>query len=274
MQVRTYRMRLLAAVTVAALAGSLAVAAAPISAGAAAPPNIPGNDTHRPAFGQSQPSPLPSGVPVIYSTNWSGYIATGKTFKSVSGSYSVPSVNCSASPSTFSYHWVGLDGASNGTVEQDGIGSFCNGSTPYYFAWAWMYPSPGEITQISVSPGDAITSSVSYASGVYTLKLTDQTTGTGFSVTSKGTYSNSSAEAITEGYPTTGYNGTADFGAEHYDTVTVTDTAGQKGGLKSGNWSTEEFISRGASGSVDTQPGPLLSGSSQSAFAVTWLHMN
>jgi hypothetical protein len=262
---------MLAAVIVTTLAAALT--AIPITAGAATPPNIPGNDTHRPAFNQSPPSPQASGISVIYSSNWSGYVATGTTFRYVVGSYSVPSVNCSATPSTFSYHWVGLDGANDGTVEQDGIGSFCNGSTPYYFAWAWMYPSPGEITQISVNPGDAITSSVNYANGVYTLKLTDQTSGGGFSVTSKGTYNNSSAEAITEGYPTTGYNGTSDFGAEHYDTVKVTDTASQKGALKSSNWSTDEFISQGASG-VDTQPGALLSGSSQSAFEVTWVREN
>jgi hypothetical protein len=233
---------------------------------------IPGNNTHRPAFDVRPSNTQANGIKIVYNGNWSGYVATGTKFKYVVGSYSVPSVNCSVTPSSFSYHWVGLDGASDGTVEQDGIGSFCNGSTPYYFAWAWMYPNPGELTSFTVNPGDSITSSVYYASGVYTLKLTDQTTGQKFDVTSSGAYNNSSAEAITEGYPTTGENGTADFGEEHYDTIKVTDSAGKAGGLSSSNWSTDEFIAEDSSGSVDTQPGPLYTASppAQSAFEITW----
>jgi hypothetical protein len=263
----------LAIVTAAGLL-LFALPAAQASASATGPPKIPGNNTHRPSLDQRERNGTTPGISVIDNENWSGYVATGKTFSYVTGSYTVPSVNCTKTPTTFSYHWVGLDGASDGTVEQDGIGSFCNGSTPYYFGWAWMYPTPGEIKQITVSPGDAITSSVDYASGVYTLRLTDQTSGASFDVTSKGTYGNSSAEAITEGYPTSGENGTADFGEEHYDTIKVTDTAGQHGGLESGDWSTDEYIPIGASNDVDTQPGPLLNSSTQSAFEVTWEHEN
>ena len=263
----------------AAVAVSLGLISLTGSVNAAAAPTTKG--TLRPAIHLAHKAGMsPQGIPIQYSGNWSGYVATpkkggAKSFRYVAASYEVPSVNCSVTNYAFSYHWVGLDGWTDGTVEQDGIGSFCNGSTPDYFAWAWMYPSPGEVKQIAVNAGDSITSTVSYASGVYTLKLTDHTTGKHFDVTSAGTDSNASAEAITEGYPSPPTeNGTADFGTEHYHSVKVTSSSGAVGGLTGSGWSTDEFVSYGASGDVDTQPGPLTTTSGGSSFKVTWLHEN
>ena len=121
-------MRISIAATAAA-AVSLGLISLTGSANAAAAPKL--NGTLRPAIHLSHKSGMsPQGIPIQYSGNWSGYVALpkagkAKSFKYVAGSYSVPSVNCTATNYAFSYHWVGLDGWTDGTVEQDGIGSFC-----------------------------------------------------------------------------------------------------------------------------------------------------
>jgi Peptidase A4 family len=239
--------------------------------------------TLRPAIHLSHgPKANPQGIPIDFSGNWSGYVAlpeTGatKTFKYVQGSYSVPSVNCSVTNYAFSYHWVGLDGWTDGTVEQDGVGSFCVSGSPVYFAWYEMFPA-GPTDEFSVNPGDAITSSVTYdGSGNYTMELVDQTSGQSFDVgtTCASTCDNSSAEVITEGYTSAPYNGTADFGEEHYDTAQVENAAGRLGGLTNTKWSTIESIALGGTtGDIDTEPGPLFKATDESAFAVTWEQEN
>jgi hypothetical protein len=262
-----------------AAAGATALALVSLggTAGAAARPITKG--TLRPAIHLAHRSARnPQGIPIDYSGNWSGYVATPKTggassFKYVAGSYSVPSVNCSVTNYAFSYHWVGLDGWTDGTVEQDGVGSFCVNGTPDYFAWYEMYPA-GVTQEFTVNPGDAITSSVTYlGSKKYTLALTDQTSGQNFSATGTcaSTCSNSSAEVITEGYTSSPYAGTADFGEQHYDTASVRGGSGTLGGLTSTYWSTVESIALGAStGDPDTEPGVLSTESKQSAFPLTW----
>jgi hypothetical protein len=254
------------------MTGSVNAAAGPVTKGIL-----------RPAIHLAHRSALsPQGIPVDYSGNWSGYVALPeaghtKSFKHVASAYQVPSVNCSVTNYAFSYHWVGLDGWTDGTVEQDGVGSFCVSGTPSYFAWYEMYPA-GPTEEFSVNPGDAITSSVTYdGSGNYTMALTDLTTGQSFSVGTScaSTCANSSAEVITEGYTSAPYNGTADFGAEHYDTSTVTSQAGGHGGLTSTSWSTVESVALGGTtGGIDTQPGPLYKAGKQSAFPITWIQQN
>ncbi len=229
-------------------------------------------------------------IPVDYSGNWSGYVAQPKSGKStgfnqVSASYNVPSVNCNESPDSFSYHWVGLDGWSDGTVEQDGIAADCpGGTTPQYFAWYEMYPA-GLTFDFYVNPGDAIFSEVDYdgANGEYYLYLVDYTTGNYFDVgeTCASTCDNSSAEVITEGYyANSSYAGTSDFGEQHYETISVTDDAAKgkdkTGGLQNSNWNTVESIAVGQSGNIDTEPGALANATKppQSAFAIYWYEQN
>jgi len=251
------------------------------SVNASASPALKG--TLRPAIHLAHPATTNAqSIPIDYSGNWSGYVATPKTgkakaFKAVSANYSVPSVNCSATNYAFSYHWVGLDGWTDGTVEQDGVGSFCVSGSPVYFAWYEMYPA-GAVEEFSANPGDAITSSVTYnGAGNYSLALTDQTTGQNFNVSENcaSTCNNSSAEVITEGYTSAPYQGTADFGQEHYDTASVTGAAGATGGLTGPNWNTLESIALGGTtNSPDTEPGPLYTAPKQSAFALSWLQEN
>ena len=109
------------------------------------------------------------------------------------------------------------------------------------------------------------------------MQLTDQTSGQNFDVatTCAGTCSNSSAEVITEGYTSSPYQGTADFGEEHYDTASAQSAKGLSGGLTNANWNTVESIALGATtGGIDTQPGPLYTTTGASAFPLTWLQEN
>jgi hypothetical protein len=272
-----------------------AVTVAGLSAGSAAAHQVPGSSARRlvihgtgglhpdirlPRHGRAAFSP--EGIPIQYSGNWSGYIALPESkkataFRYVQADYTVPSVNCSVTSTAFAYQWVGLDGDTDSTVEQDGVGSYCVGGSPTYFAWSEMFPA-GVDVQFTLNPGDSVESSVYYDSSTkeYALYLLDQTTGQGFNFDAAcaSTCGNSSAEVITEGYPSGSYGGTADFGMEHFDTASVTDSAGQRGDFTDSNWNTDESISEGASG-VDTEPGALYAASVPSspllsAFADTW----
>ncbi|HEY6274732.1 MAG TPA: G1 family glutamic endopeptidase [Streptosporangiaceae bacterium] len=239
--------------------------------------NLPAVHLRGPALGSV------NGIPVKKSGNWSGYVALPKsgsstTFTYVYAQYTVPSVNCSKTPSedAFAYHWVGLDGWNSGTVEQDGVADFCVGNTPSYEAWWETYP--GGLNEVfAVNPGDAIKSSVTYVSGTkkYTLKLTDETTGQSFNVSEScgsTTCDNSSAEVITEGYTSSPWVGTADFGQEFYNSVEATGS-GTSGSLTDSAWTTIESVAYGATSNKPmTQPGQIYQGESlsRSAFQVSW----
>lgn len=234
----------------------------------------------------AEPVEAANGITVSYSSNWSGYAALPKTaaqtFTSIVANYNVPSVNCAVTPDTFSFHWIGLDGWSDQTVEQEGISANCRGSSPHYNAWYEMYPANSRF-EFKVSAGDAIESSIRYLGHAqYELSLKDVTSGQGFDVVQACPVSaceNSSAEAITEAYyydPQ--FAGTSDFGDEHYEGATVTDNVGNVGGIYSPKaWKTGEGIALGEYGDVDTTPGPIASAhglSAASAFSVFWSREN
>ena len=126
------------------------------------------------------------GIPrpgAVQTLNWSGYAVTGSKFTKALGSWVVPkAVNCSTNPNSYSSFWVGIDGYSDSTAEQIGTDSDCQGTTPTYYAWYEFYPfSSVLITGITVTPGDEMGATVSFASSKFTLKITDHTTGKTFS---------------------------------------------------------------------------------------------
>ncbi len=139
----------------------------------------------------------------VTSTNWSGYADTatsGATYTKVSANWTEPAVTCT-SQQAITVFWVGIDGYTSGTVEQDGTLAWCSGGTATYYTWWEMYPSnPVQIVGSSVSPGDQISSSVVRSGSQYTLTVTDSThTANSFSLKqSCSTCQNSSAEWIVE----------------------------------------------------------------------------
>ena len=112
------------------------------------------------------------------SYNWSGYADSDEsvpgTFTSVSGSWTTPTVKCTAED-TIESTWVGLDGFTSGTVEQDGTIGWCYEGTPTYFTWYEMYPAGTVEVGTALAPGDQISASVSRTGASYTLALTDAT---------------------------------------------------------------------------------------------------
>jgi len=119
-----------------------------------------------------------AGTTAVGSFNWSGYADTSTTkqeFTKVSGSWTAPSVTCSAEDQITS-DWVGLDGFTSGTVEQLGTIGWCYKRKATYFTWYEMFPAGTVEVGLTLKPGDKISASVTRSGTSYTLKLTDSTT--------------------------------------------------------------------------------------------------
>lgn len=145
--------------------------------------------------------------------NWNGYADSTSTknyFSSVSGSWVQEKVTCT-SEDRQSSTWVGIDGLTNKTVEQDGTLSWCYRGTAYYYSWYEMYPAGTVVVAKAVKPGDHISASVTRSGTSYALKVTDSTTsGNNVSATKTcalATCADTSVEWINErpDYSTTGY---------------------------------------------------------------------
>ena len=152
------------------------------------------------------------------SYNWAGYADTFKkgAVTAVSGTWTVPTVTCTAED-TITSEWVGIDGFSDKTVEQDGTIGWCYQDVPIYFTWYEMYPAGTVEVGNALVPGDQITASVSHSGKDYTLSLVDSTNAAN-SFTDTGTCAASkclanSAEWIAERpeFTTTGLAPLAEF---------------------------------------------------------------
>ena len=210
---------LAAAITsVTALTGLAYAAGGPADA-AASPPAV----THVTGL---RPADMPASLPHTHlpthlltnsangsatSGNWSGYAAVACPachLRYAGTQFTIPSLSCAKSTIgtsgyAFAGHWVGLDGFTNGTVEQTGVDAYCTSTTSKaaYFAWYEMYPLY-PVAFAGVSPGDAINASVYFNGTGYQLNLTDITTGGWFATTqpcpSGQTCQHANAEVITE----------------------------------------------------------------------------
>jgi len=150
------------------------------------------------------PNDRPTNTPLTSSFNWSGYADTSTTtgaFTQVSGRWTTPRVRCTREDEITS-EWVGLDGYSSLTVEQDGTISWCFEGQPTYFTWYEMYPASTVEVGDSLRPGDTVAAKVSRSGTSYRLSLTDFTRpANSFSVTKKcalTTCEDTSAEWIAE----------------------------------------------------------------------------
>jgi hypothetical protein len=129
---------------------------------------------------------------------WGGYVAQGSGFHSITGSWTMPDVQCNTGNDLFA-PWIGIDGYGSQTVEQTGVQVDCSGGYPAYSAWYEMYPAPPVYWGDPVDAGDTFTASVTTSgNGSYLLKLTDTTKGWTRSVTRSLRGRNVSAEAVIE----------------------------------------------------------------------------
>jgi hypothetical protein len=202
------------------------------------------------------------------STNWSGYAATGRTFTSVSASWTEPTGTCSGS-AKYSSFWVGLDGYNSSTVEQTGSEVDCSGRTPEYYSWYEMYPAYPVNFSNTVRPGDHFTGSVTFNGGSsYTLKLSDTTRGWSHTINaSLSGAANSSAEVIAEAPCCTARGGILPLA--HFSPVTFTNASAN--GSAIGTFSPAQITMVNNSGQAKDSVSSL---TGNNRFTVTWLRSN
>jgi hypothetical protein len=211
------------------------------------------------------------GVSQVESTNWSGYADTGSSFSQAAGSWTEPSASCGSrrSAESLAAFWVGIDGYSSNSVEQDGTLIECYRGHAYQYSWWEMYPTNDiQVVGSSVAAGDSITASVVRNGSSYTLAVTDSTHPTNSFSTVQGCSgcANSSAEWIAEAPSgSAGVYPLADFGTWNESGATVTE--GSTSGVIS-SFTDDEITMVDSSGLVKAQPGPL--NGSGNGFSVTW----
>jgi hypothetical protein len=214
-----------------------------------------------------------NGVSQVESTNWSGYADTGTGFAQAAGSWTEPSASCSRHTTSYAAFWVGIDGYSSSTVEQDGTIIECLRGHAYQYSWWEMYPTNDiQVVGSSVAAGDSITASVVRSGTSYTLAVTDSThPANSFSTNqSCSNCANSSAEWIAEAPSgSSGILPLADFGSWTESGATVTEGS-TKGGISS--FTDDEITMIDSSGLVKAQPSAL--NGSGNGFSVTWERSN
>jgi hypothetical protein len=218
------------------------------------------------------------------SGNWSGYavpLDTSKvtdTFSYVEGTWTVPAVTGSRGSASYAATWVGLDGYTDGTVEQIGTLQEWDGREQQNYAWFEMYPGPMyEIEGFPVNPGDSIAAQVTYeGNDVFKLTITNLTRAAGYVVpgaytTSTSTMARSSAEWIVEA-PSTEERGRvetlplAEFGTIGFSNCYA--TGGKGTGAIGSLWAADPLTMINPNGG-EALPSSLPSGGS-AAFTVTW----
>jgi hypothetical protein len=211
-----------------------------------------------------------SGETDTQSNNWSGWADKGSSVSKVSASWKEPTGSCGLDVISMAAFWVGIDGLSSSSVEQDGTLVECYLGTEYQYTWWEMYPTNSVQTVGStVAAGDNITASVTRSGSSYALKVTDSThPANSFSTTqacSSGC-ADTSAEWIAEApsgslgvYPLT------NFGTWNVSGAAVAE--GSKSGTIS-SFSDDKITMADTLGSTEASPSALSSGGS--AFSVAW----
>jgi hypothetical protein len=212
-----------------------------------------------------------------YSTNWSGYATyqTATTFTDVKGSWVQPAASCTARSAQYASFWVGLDGYNSNSVEQIGTDSDCAGKNrPVYYAWFEMYPAYPVNLSMVIHPGDAMNAEVSTAASMFTLTITNVTTGATFntSQTASGA-ALSSAEWVAEAPSSCSRFRCSVLPLANFGTVnfsgSYTTGNGHAGTISDSSWSNDQITMVTNTGTVKALPSPLSGGTD---FSVKWSH--
>ncbi len=147
-------------------------------------------------------SPTGAAAETVLSSNWSGYVARGRRFSSVSAAWTAPAATCRAGDETHSAVWVGLGGYRQNAqaLEQIGTGADCTAAgRPVYSSWMELLPADAQQLPLAISPGDEIVASVTVIGRDATLRLSDLTTRRHYSRTRRLSHVDvSSADWIVE----------------------------------------------------------------------------
>ncbi|HEX3780953.1 MAG TPA: G1 family glutamic endopeptidase [Pseudonocardiaceae bacterium] len=186
--------------------------------------------------------------------NWSGYVATGSGFSSVSTTWTEPSAKCSSTNDLYA-PWVGIDGYGSNSVEQTGVQTDCSSGSPVDSAWYEVYPANPVYYSNAVGAGDVITATVTRSGTSYTMTLNDKTKNWTKTTTKSYNGANASAEVILES-PTAAY---PNFG-------TVSFTGSTVNGKSLSSYNPTAFDASNNSGQYEDHTGALSGGN----FSVTY----
>ncbi len=180
--------------------------------------------------------------------------------------------------SAYSAAWVGIDGYSDGTVEQIGTEQDWYNGAPRYYAWFEMYPRFGYQINAKVSPGDNMNAEVKYlGQGVFNLTLNDYgSSGSAtpiwhFSINEKSARAErQSAEWIMEAPSSSGgVLPLADFTDIGFTGASAI-LNGHSGTISDTNWQNDAITMTTSNGTVKAQPSSL--SPDGSSFSVIWYH--
>ncbi len=151
-------------------------------------------------------APASAGADTQVSSNWSGYVATGKGrlggFAAVSGTWTVPEVTCSAGRAGYSAVWVGLGGYHRNAQRLEQLGTDANCTSrgaASYAAWYEILPASPVSIHVSVHADDVITAAATVSGRSIVFRLDDLTTGVRYTSTRRAAAVDvSSAEWIVE----------------------------------------------------------------------------
>ena len=216
------------------------------------------------------------------SGNWSGYAAlagnsSGQdgSVTDVRGAWLVPKVTGGRHSTTYSSAWVGMDGYSDGTVEQLGTESDWSSKGQRNYAWFEMYPAGAyKINGFPVVAGDEISAEVTYiGNNVYQLTIVNHTHPASFVVPSSYTTSSAglrtSAEWIMEA--PSSFNGVlplANFGTAYFSGCEATIN-GIAGPIDTTAWFVDPLTMKDPKGGTAT-PSGLTDTGGTSSFSVTY----
>ena len=151
------------------------------------------------------------------SSNWSGYVANGGTYTSVTGTWVVP--NVAATTTGADATWVGIGGVTGTDLIQAGTQATVTGDgSVTYSAWTEILPDFSRTTPLQVTAGDTVTVTITEQSnGVWLIVMVNNTTSDSFEKTLRYASSRSSAEWVQEAPSTSrGIVPLSDFGTVRF----------------------------------------------------------
>ena len=228
---------------------------------------------------------------VLTSDNWAGYVIADTmpaqvlprhrpgraaiagigTVTDIRAQWLIPTVTCTARD-TYSAIWVGIDGETDGTVEQVGTGVDCTNGQPNYYAWFEIFPRPSQdISQFPVKAGDNVSAEVKYnGAGVFDLTVQDLNSGQNFSTSRTNLRAlRQSAEWVVEA-PANQNNQVLPLAA--FSTITFTQAKatinGQQCTISQCTWSHGALVMESPDRKLKAYPSPL--NANGSSFSVAW----
>ncbi len=162
------------------------------------------------------------------SSNWSGYAASGGTFTSVTGTWTVPQAPVEGQFGA-SAAWVGIGGLRTRDLIQAGTQEIVSGSGRVsYQAWIEMLPAPSQRVPLAVAPGDSVTVTIaSHGGNTWQIVLANNTTGQSVDRTVEYASCRCSAEWIQEA-PSIGRRGVVPI--DEFGTVQFTSSSAVRDG--------------------------------------------